>query len=529
MDEIRRVDHSRLRRRLLYEEFENDLIERVKKNIGNVRRAAWGNVDLTANPYQSMWAGAAALYDEEPGIIVPAGNDALCELVAETGFWAQQQRVQRDTLALREMFVRADVDDDGQLSFRPAFPDMISATAHPRRPSVPLRIRESIHHERLGWLRHDLDVRDPANPAYRVYDRNGELVTKEALGDTYDGADYPYRDTDGAPFLPYVLYHAAETGCLFDAFTHRAIVEGSLNIGVLLTFYGHLVRNAAWAQRYAVNLEPVGLEVRNADGSTSTRREVVTDPATLLLLKQVDGTAPGSTGQWSAPGDPEGVLRSIGMYERRIQLLAGFAPPDVTRQEADIRSGYSLAVDREAMRAKQRMFEPQFRRGDQAVLRMAACLHNRVKSTRFSEIAADYRPVYKGLPRSPAEIRVHLEEVKAKQDAGMIGPVTAYRELHPEVSYDEAVLQLAQVATEKTDVETATKGLLRAAGIESVAVPVTLEVGKVALLPLFFEKAQQGLIPVDTVKNALITALGFTAEAAAAMTDPLKPIAPPTP
>ena len=323
--ELNRVNHTRLGRRLLYNEHEADVVERVKRNIGDVREAAWGVVDLTSNASLQMWTGAAVLYDEEPEIICP--NPDLVTRLAEIGYFAQQQRVQRDTLALREMFIRIEADPGGGLTTRPVFPDLVSAWASPRRPDVPIRLMETSWADEVGgWVRYDLDTRNPELPTYRVITADGKNddVTEAVLGHTYDGADYPYRWTaTGEPFIPYAGFHAAKTGFLFDPYTNREIVEGSLNIGVLLTFYGHLVRNAAWAQRYAVNLEPIGMDIVSGDGTTSTRREIVTDPATLLLLRRVDGAAEGQVGQWSSPGDPEAVLRSIGMYERRILSIAG--------------------------------------------------------------------------------------------------------------------------------------------------------------------------------------------------------------
>ena len=524
-DEMARVSHTRLRRRLLYSEFEGDLRARLKTNIGGVRQAAWGTPDLTANPYLTMWSGASALYDEEPIVRAPQGSGALFDTVAETGFFAQQQRVMRDTLALREMAIRVDIHADGALTFRPVFPDMLVLTANPRRPSYPLRAREFVEDPTFGWTVHDLDIRDPAAPSYTVATTKGDDVTAAVLGDSYGAGDYPFRAGDGTPILPYPLYHAAETGCLFDPYTHREIVEGSLNIGVLLTFYGHVIRNASWPQRWVVNLVPAGLSVPEGQAQNA-RRELVTDPSTVVVWQVGDGQATPQIGQWSAPGDPEAILRSISMYERRIHLLAGFAPPDVTRQEADIRSGYSLAVDREAMRARQRVFEPQFRRGDQEVLRVAACLSNRHAGTSYSELARDYRPEYRGLPKSPAEVRVHLEEVKMKRDAGILGPVSALRELEPQLNREEAIQVLASAALERGEVEAATDGLLKASGLDVTPVATAKPVGYVTTAAEIMAQATAGLLPIDTAVALLVAGCGFTASEAEAMAVPIRALPP---
>ena len=35
-----------------------------------------------------------------------------------------------------------------------------------------------------------------------------------------------------------------------------------------------------------------------------------------------------TVGQWTSPADPEALLRSVAMYEKRILTLAGLQPPD---------------------------------------------------------------------------------------------------------------------------------------------------------------------------------------------------------
>ena len=46
-------------------------------------------------------------------------------------------------------------------------------------------------------------------------------ITTSILGAEQSGAAYPYRWADDTPFVPYVIYHAAETGWIFDPFTQR--------------------------------------------------------------------------------------------------------------------------------------------------------------------------------------------------------------------------------------------------------------------------------------------------------------------
>lgn len=463
-----RIEHTRLRRRLLYSQHETDLEKLLRRQLGNVRGNAYGRCDLTANTYQSLWSQIAVLYNSTPEVLVPAGTEALVESFADVGYWPLMQRVNRDTLALREMLIRFDIDGEtGELSARPVFPDMVTARSHPARPQVPVEVCEWVEHPELGWLRYELCVEDEAHPYYRVCDSNGVNVTPSVLGPEYTGDTWPeqYRDASGRPVLPFAMYHAAQTGSLFDPYTLREIVEGSLNIGVLLTFYGHIVRNAAWSQRYVVGASPKGMAPTDTDSVDAARHEIVSDPATLLQFSLDENATGAQIGAFNSPADPEAILRSISMYERRILLLANVSPPDVTRQEADVRSGYSLAVAREAIREQQRLYEPQFRRADQSAFRIAACLSNRVLGTSYSENARDYRIAYRGLPETPAEVKLRLEVIKAEREAGVIGPVSAVQKSYPLLTREEAIVRAAEAQTEALEVEAAAAKIRKALGV----------------------------------------------------------------
>lgn len=228
-------------------------------------------------------------------------------------------------------------------------------------------------------------------------------------------------------------------------------------LGVYLTFFGHVLRDASWPQRYVIGARVLGADAVDGEGNPlAGRREVVTDAATLLEMEaDPNGTGQPMVGQWQASADPEKLLTSISMYERRILTLAGIQAPDVTRQDADIRSGYSLAVSREQVRTLQRVYEPQFRRGDLQLIAIAAALLNRATGSRYAESATDYRITYYGLPKSSAERLGELAEIKARTEAGLVGPVTAYIELNPGTPYDVALAAVVDARLEARTVDLA--------------------------------------------------------------------------
>lgn len=453
--DLARVQHTRLRRRMLYGEHEDDVRRVVREEHGPTKAAVWGTPDLSANPYLALWSQIAVLHAAEPEVTAPRGSEPVVEAVASSGWWTLAQRVERDAHALREMLVRVDIDPEtAEIQVRPVFPDMVEAASTRRKPSIPVKLDEWVEDPVYGWIRYRIDVSDPALPAYTVEGPDGAEITSEVLGGSFSGAAYPYVDSQSRPYNPYVLIHAAGTPWLWDPYTMREVVDGSLRLCVYLTWWGHVMYNASYALRWAMNAEPDGADVVDEEtGQTIARKEVQADPAVLLKLRQMDGTSgQPQVGQFSSPMDPEAILRSIAMYERRILTLAGLSAPDVTRAEADIRSGYSLVVAREAIREVQRQHEPQFRAADQEILATAAKLLNRTTGSSYSEDPRSYHVAYQGLTRTPAETRAELDKIQAEIAMGVASPVDAWLALNPGFSRAHAIEAMRQTRTEAADV-----------------------------------------------------------------------------
>ena len=518
-DEQMRVEHTRLRRRLLYSQFQTDLDSRIRQAVGNVKADAWKPLDLTANPYLSIWQQTAVLYDVAPEVVTVAGSEPVLSALTESGAWALMQRVQRDTLGLREMLLRVSASEAGDLVVRPVFPDMVQVEVDPSDPGRPVKIKEWLFDPTHGWVRHVYDVRDPAAPLYAVFTAGGVDVSALVLGGNFTGTAYPFRLADGAPILPWVLYHASETGCVWDCYTMREVVEGSLMLGVYLTFFGHVLRDASWPQRYVIGARVLGADTVDGEGNVlAGRREVVTDPATLLEM-EMDPTFTGQplVGQWNASADPEKLLTSISMYERRILTLAGIQAPDVTRTDSDIRSGYSLAVSREQVRTLQRVYEPQFRRGDLQLLSIAAALLNRATGSAYAEDASAYRITYQGLPKSPQEVLAELTEIKARTDAGLLGPVTAYQELNPGTPWPEAFERVvaARMESAAVDAEVAARGATPAATGGSAPPPLALTATDLAGIVSVNEARASVALPPNPSADGLLTVAEYQAKNAA--------------
>lgn len=383
-----RRDHTRLRLRLLRGQHEQDCRRMLQRQIGATRSDVWGDPDLSANPFAEAVGQSAVLYDTEPmctysprytpdssvTAFLQEDADKAISALYDSGHFLLMQEVQRLTLGLRECAVLLEptyneLDDIDGVTSRCITPDALEAVADPRTGK---------------WLKVDWYVVDPVDPDSEViitYDpanlvyaafreiKNGRVdCSEELLGATYTGEAYPYRDGHGNPVLPWVCYHAAPSPEPFDAFRGREAVFASLFLSVLYSFYGHVVKNAAWAQRYALNAIPLG-QADDPTLATGRTRSVVTDPSSILLFDSEEGKS-ASLGAFSSPIDPVNVLASIMSYEDRV--LRGIFGAAVTRQTSDVRSGYSLAVQRESLLEFQRKTMPLFRAGDRQVLSLVA-------------------------------------------------------------------------------------------------------------------------------------------------------------
>lgn len=509
-----RVEHSRMRRRVMYGFHRGDVLTRMLSQIGSVRQEAWGEPDLTGNPALQVYSQVAVMYDRDPLRVAPEG---LLSMLRADGLDAKMRRVQRDTLALREMAVLVDPTPVG-VTFRPIFPDLCNATEFAERPGTLSRLEEYRKHGGK-WVRDVWDVSDPSNPYRRVFttDSAATDITEMVLGERYEGAGYVWRKggADGEPVIPAVLYHAERAPTLFDPYSYREVFEGTLNICVLLSFYGHIVRNAAWQQKVFIDLEVAGLDV---DGTgNGSHNGIVTDPSTGLMLRsRPDATNPQAL-TMASPADPELVLRSISMYERRILQIAGFAQADVAKQNADIRSGYSLAVSRESIREQQAKSESTFRPADVALMAIAGLVANRFHGEAFPEEPDDYRIVYRGIPEEPGEEEARIKAIRARQDAGMIGPITAYREAYPGVPHLEAVIRLAEAASEVGELDAAVRIQFKA--VDMTPPQALIPVDRLKMAADVLKMAKAGEITYDAAAF-LLSQAGFPP---AAVTDALDP------
>lgn len=420
-----RVDHARLRRRLMSGTWREDLAGRMRRNLGNVRAEAIGEPDMSANPFEATCTGSAALYDLTPKVKNPdaASVVAMGEWTSAAQLWPQMARNQAMTLAQRELLLKVSVSVETgrpEVVYTPVYIDLALLEPDPIRPSRPIRIRHAVQRAepvsgRAVWTWDEWDIRDV--PVYRILASDGETDVSVAYGlpaGGLRGEAYPAIRGDGRAFLPFSTYHAAVTGYLLDPFYRRELVEGNLNVGVLWTFFGHCVRAASWPQRYLI-----GGAVASERAENNLRR-IVADPATILeVLADPSFEGQPSAGQWGSASDPEAVAKAIGLYEARFTAYAGMDPADLQRTSGDPRSGIALAISQEGRIRAQRRYAPVFAPSDADTLSITASLVNRALG--FSAAAEDgWEVEYTALPPSIEERDAKRRETLELLAAGLL-------------------------------------------------------------------------------------------------------------
>lgn len=451
-EEDKRRAEARRRVRLMTGQWFGDLQRHMAQHFDAVRERIVGKPDLSTNLLKSVARQLGALYDRPPTIHHEEARSAeVATAVLEAAGWqALGTRVQRFAIAIRECLLRPTLTNKGLL-LRVVTPDLVHAVASSDEPDVPVRVVEARVRSLRGrdrWLWDDLDIRDPAAPVYRVMlprqePAEPEDVTEEVLGGPMSGPAYPFRGADGAPVLPYALYHAERTNELWSWGEDVEAVEGTLTDAVLWSWWLHNVRDAAWAQRWGLDVEPRG--AGSAGAGRSRTSSVATDPSSVFLLRSSGDRA--SVGQWNPPIDPLTLGTALAEFEQRLLVHFGLSSSDVERTTGGPESGYAITLRRDSVREAQRRFAAQFERADRQLLRIVAALLRAVAGP--IQMADDgYSIVYPGPPRSASETTAEIERMEMMIAHGLASRVDAYMAMHPGLLREQALTELERIAAE---------------------------------------------------------------------------------
>lgn len=469
-EDQQRIEHQALRRRLLMGTYEKDLTEEMLRHFSADRYMALGPPDMSSNVLEQITRQLAVLYNASPtvhhseDISELTGSDGY---VSNAGLFQLMQQAQQFILGINETFVRIDVaphkigqpTNNAGLNYRIVTPDYVYCEASPDNPDEPtyyreIRLRIDPESGDAVYVADVLDIRNPDEPIFGMFLVNadgtlGHDVSKTYMGHaTHKGADYPYRYSDGRPFLPVELYHAQKTGLLWNTFRGSQICYGSLVSSCLVSWGVHLIRDCSWPQRYAAGLSISGLGVENGD-LTARRAAIATDPSSILMF-YTDPETSGQPliGQFQPGADPVKMFETIAQYEYKVATAAGLSS-SVLKQSGDPRSGFSLSVSRQGQREQSRKAAPLQSYYDQRLLAKSAALCNRFLGTNLPE--SNYRIQYAQLPQSPDEIKSTREDILEKMSAGLMSPITAMQTMYAGIDEKTAREMLLKIKRERIE------------------------------------------------------------------------------
>lgn len=423
------------------------LAEHGQRQLGPLRSSLVGEWDTSANLFSSVIDQTSTMYDEQPEELSPDRRslEVLRDSFERGGWWAMARTHQRYVRGLRESAVVVGWDSAmGRPTYDLVTPDFLTVEAAVDNRSRPVTIWRA--RERRGcwvWDRWSIAGGYGSLTVWSA-DRQRNMTAAFMNPSEWAGDAYPYRDDEGRPILPIVLYHSVGCGAgLWHPHQHQEVAFGTLQVGVLWTAMIHGFLRASWDQRWIANGRVRGGAVQTA-GNQSVRL-ITPDPTAILEL---DSTAGGTAtaGAWGASIDILAAEQTVRRYENRLGVHFGLSPADLVIESLNPASGASITVSRDGKRVIAARDLVHFRRGDRELAEVTASV-NRGWGRPCS--AEGYRLRYHGIELSAAEREVVNRYLTAELQAGLADRVTAYQELHPGVDVEDAMADLAVIDARK--------------------------------------------------------------------------------
>ena len=467
-----RVSESGKRERLLDGGWLEDLTGFMSDHVDASRIKQWGPPNQAMNLYKSLVLQLACLYDEEP-TVRNAQLDAESEgFLMRLGIWPRMQHHSTLVIGVRESAIRIEhsAESPNGINLRLVPATRIEVECPPHSPTVPNLIREATYRTigkgrtaRTEWCWDVHDIRDPRAPTFTVVTQaKGIDVTALVLGDKA-GAPYAWiSPVTGKPYLPWVLYHAADKGSAWDYREWHELVHGTYLLATLWTFWTHALKEASWEQKYAIDLMLQGLQTKGT--GTTVRSKVTVDPTSMLMFKsKADADGRPTGGQVSAIGaavDPLKMAEAILLFQQVVATCLGVAPSDIQTTAANEQSGIAISLTRSGLRKMQRRYKPLFKSGDEELLTKIAWIHNTFGDPTLPKLPNDgYTVNYPALPLSPEEVAAILDRHEKLSAAGLESAVDLAIALDPSLTRDAAMEHIRKIAEESREIARIRSGM----------------------------------------------------------------------
>jgi hypothetical protein len=412
--ECARIDEQARRRRIMTEEWDQDLETWLVATFGRRRRIILGPKNLSRNFLASSSGQLATLYGERPEVTHPLGDypeitgmdvDVVVDgetksvrqrgMLERGGLWATMPRIQQLTIGINEMLLVPSIvvqRDRPRLTFRPVFPDQVWIDADPDDPSRIIRLYEIRERpdprpgkdKEMIYVQDRWDISDDENPKFEVYaiegdGRAGEDITAYVFEETPDlsGDNYPrrYSTLGGLPFIPHQLYHRSWPATTWDPFFGRRAADGTLNLATLWTLRDHAIRDGAAATKYIAGGHVVSdAAVATADGPVETAMNDLA--AVLQIARDMNNDGTLLIGQWGPAVDPEVLTRAILAGQAELAEALGVDQSDLVRTSSDATSGVALAISNNGKQEERVRHAPIMQPSDEEMIGKCCALLN---------------------------------------------------------------------------------------------------------------------------------------------------------
>jgi hypothetical protein len=450
----------------------------ISLRVADAITDSWGKPDTSRNGAVSICRGLSTPghYGCAPRILGPYA-DEITRLLDSASVWPLMQHAQ--FLATGHVMVWRYLSWSADLQ-RPIIeivaPHETDACAHPDDPRIPVmwrRLRVRDIPDRPGgvpvptytwdvWAIRDDDDMDegtlPPAPFFGVFvaERGGVVgrdVTMEALGiPALVGDAYPCRDAAGVPFLPVVADRFRDLGDMWGWTFARGAFDATLN-GFMLQSYVMRAALDATGDTYVLNnMTPaVAGEMSKVTNKDGVLRWAIT-PGTALFTS----SDPGVNAFVSKMGDGGHLEKLAGFaedYLRNISIDYGLTPSDASRVGANPMSGLAIQLTNATKREEQERQLPLRRKAD---IETITKILDIARANGATVATMDgFGILYDEIDASPDEEKAEREESEWMVAQGMMSPIDLYIEWHEGATREDAVRELARVASDKTAIDTA--------------------------------------------------------------------------
>lgn len=408
--------------------------------------------DLSGNVFSQVQTQLATLFDEPP-VIMAEADLADLQLPRLMSCLSEAHLYQR---GLREVLIQVDVvtGTDGRAKplYSIVYPFHVCSVhtpdSDPSQPVALSRLRLRSGPSEDVWTWDHWDCSEPYAPHFSITQPNEDGIQVDVTVEYAGSAEYPYIDSEGVGVFPLVMLHARDGQQVWNPTTEEELVEGTLTAATLRTLMVAGSRDSAYPLRGIFDgVFESGRRVQIQDAVSGVGVEqMVVSPMSVLIGKSTNNQK-ADTFQFDPAMDPLKFMEFVSAYEAGLSVYAGLSPADVSRGST-APSGYSLVVSREGQaREKQKMMTPT-RVGIQAILSTAARILNARNSTDLPEDPNAYQVVFRGMGKTPEQIKADLELIKVLREAGLMSRTEAYRLIHPESTEEEAQAKIAAIAAE---------------------------------------------------------------------------------